>query len=222
MLPVNSWEDFFAEVKKTMYFQNIETFLNKVYEEKIVYPPRELVFNAFRLTPLEKIKVIILGQDPYHNKGEAMGLAFSVPPSIKIPPSLRNIFKEMDEDIGNKERNNGDLSYLARQGVFLFNTILTVEAGEPLTHNIKEYDAFTRDVITTISLKKEPVVFILWGAKAKFYQNAIKGKNNLVITSAHPSPLSANQGGFFGSKPFSRANKFLIEHGLTPINWNNN
>ncbi len=221
MLPVNSWEDFFKEVKKTMYFQNIETFLNKVYQERIVYPPRELVFNAFSLTPLQSIKVVILGQDPYHNIGEAMGLAFSVPSGIKIPPSLRNIFKEMDEDIRKMPRNSGDLTYLARQGVFLFNTILTVEEGSPLSHNRKEYEAFTHDVISTISLKKEPVVFILWGAKAKVYQRAIKGNNNLVITANHPSPLSANQGGFFGTKPFSRTNKFLIDHGATPINWNN-
>ncbi len=221
MRRVNSWEEFFKEVKETMYFQNIETFLNKVYSEKIVYPPRDLVFNAFTLTPFSSIKIVILGQDPYHNIGEAMGLAFSVPEGIKIPPSLRNIYKELDEDIGKKERNSGDLSYLAPQGVFLFNTILTVEADKPLSHNRKEYEAFTNDVITAISLKAEPVVFILWGAKAKIYQKAIKGTNNLIITSAHPSPLSANQGGFFGTKPFSRANAFLKEHGLTPINWNN-
>lgn len=221
MLQVKTWEDFFKEVKKTMYFQNIEIFLNKVYHDKIVYPPHELVFNAFRLTPLNTIKIVVLGQDPYHNIGEAMGLAFSVPAGCKIPPSLRNIFKEIDEDIGKMPRNSGDLSYLARQGVFLFNTILTVEEGKPLSHNIKEYEAFTRDVITAISLKKEPVVFILWGAKAKAYQNAIKGNNNLIITANHPSPLSANQGGFFGTKPFSRANEFLVKHGMSPINWNN-
>lgn len=217
---INSWEDFFKEAQESLYFQNILTFLDKVYEKK-VYPKREDVFKAFTLTPLDKVKVVIIGQDPYHQKGQAMGLAFSVPSGVRLPPSLRNIYREISSDLGITMQNDGDLTYLAEQGVFLLNTSLTVEEGKPLSHNTLEYETLTAEVLMALNKRKQPIVFLLWGAKAKVYEKYINGDNKLVLKANHPSPLSANRGGFFGCKHFSKTNKYLKKHGLEPINWQN-
>lgn len=220
MKNINSWEDFFDKAKDSLYFQNILTFLDKVYEKE-VYPKREDVFKAFSLTPLDKVKVVIIGQDPYHQKGQAMGLAFSVPSGVRLPPSLRNIYREISSDLGITMQNDGDLTYLAKQGVFLLNTSLTVEEGKPLSHNTLEYETLTAEVLMTLSEREQPIVFLLWGTKAKVYEKYINGDNKLVLKANHPSPLSANRGGFFGCKHFSKTNEYLKKHGLEPINWQN-
>lgn len=218
MKQISIWDDFFLNISNEMYFQNIKTFHDTVYKNK-VYPPRSLVFNAFLLTPLVNVKVVIIGQDPYHQVNQAMGLAFSVPKGIKLPPSLRNIFKEMENDLDIPPKTSGDLTYLATQGVFLFNTILTVEDGKPLSHDISAYKDFARDVISVLNAQSQPIVFILWGAKARAYKKYITSSNKLIIEGNHPSPLSANRGGFFHTKPFSQTNKFLKAHGIIPIKW---
>lgn len=218
MNKIQSWEDFFDYAEQSLYFRNILTFLNKVYENK-VYPRREDVFKAFTLTPLHIVKVVIIGQDPYHQPGQAMGLAFSVPSGKKLPPSLRNIFKEMSDDLNIPLREDGDLTYLATQGVFLLNTILTVEEGKPLSHNISEYETFTSEVLKVLNNAPQPIVFLLWGGKAREYRKYITSPNKLVLLANHPSPLSANRGGFFGSKHFSKTNEFLSKNGVKPINW---
>ncbi len=218
MNKIQSWEDFFDYAEQSLYFRNILTFLNKVYENK-VYPRREDVFKSFTLTPLHIVKVVIIGQDPYHQPGQAMGLAFSVPSGKKLPPSLRNIFKEMSDDLNIPLREDGDLTYLATQGVFLLNTILTVEEGKPLSHNISEYETFTSEVLKVLNNAPQPIVFLLWGGKAREYRKYITSPNKLVLLANHPSPLSANRGGFFGSKHFSKTNEFLSKNGVKPINW---
>lgn len=220
MKMIRSWTDFFNEAKESLYFQNILTFLDKVYD-KSVYPKREDVFKAFDLTPFNEIKVVIIGQDPYHQKGQAMGLAFSVPSGTKLPPSLRNIYREISSDLGITMQNDGDLTYLATQGVFLLNTSLTVEEGKPLSHNTLEYETLTAEVLMALNKAPQPIVFLLWGTKAKVYQKYINGHNKLVLTANHPSPLSANRGGFFGCKHFSKTNEYLRKHGIKPINWGN-
>lgn len=218
MKQVRTWDEFFENIAETMYFQNIQTFLSSAYQKK-VYPKRDDVFKAFTLTPLEKVKVVIIGQDPYHQPGQAMGLAFSVPSKEKLPPSLRNIFKEMSDDLKVPLREDGDLIYLAKQGVFLYNTILTVKEGKPLSHNISAYESFTSEVLKTLNNAPQPMVFLLWGTKAKEYRKYINATNKLVLTANHPSPLSANRGGFFGTKHFSKTNEFLAKYGINPINW---
>ncbi len=218
MKQISTWDDFFLNISGEMYFQNIKTFHDTVYKSK-VYPPRSLVFNAFHLTPLASVKVVIIGQDPYHQVNQAMGLAFSVPKGVKLPPSLRNIFKEMENDLGILPKTSGDLTYLAGQGVFLFNTILTVEDSKPLSHDISAYKDFARAVISVLNAQPQPIVFILWGAKARVYKKYITNSNKLIIEGNHPSPLSANRGGFFQTKPFSQTNTFLEAHGIIPIKW---
>lgn len=218
MKHIEHWEDFFKDVKTSLYFANIEKLI-AAQSEKRIFPPSHLIFNAFTLTPLSSVKVVIIGQDPYHQEGQAMGLAFSVPEGTKLPPSLRNIFKEMQNDLGGMVNVDGDLTYLAKQGVFLFNTTLTVEEGKPLSHQNSAYTSFAIDVLKCLSNQNRPIVFILWGRHARSLRKYIGGIDKYVIEGNHPSPLSANQGGFFGTKPFSQTNEFLIKHGLTPIKW---
>lgn len=218
MNEIKTWEDFWEREKDSLYLQNLKVFLN-AQDPLTTYPPRDKIFNAFKLTPLEDVKVVIIGQDPYHQPGQAMGLAFSVPSNVPLPPSLRNIFIEMADDVGGPVRTDGDLTYLAKQGVFLINTILTVERSKPLSHNIPEYKTLIVKVLEELNKRPQPIVFILWGSYARSFKKYINGPNKLVVESNHPSPLSANRGGFFGTRPFSRANNFLAKHGSNVINW---
>ena len=216
----SSWKDFFEKEKEKAYFRKLEEFLDNEYKNKVIYPPRDLVFNAFSLCPLDKIKVVIIGQDPYHEPGQAMGLSFSVPSTCKVPPSLKNIYKEIEDDCNEIFFNkDGDLTYLANQGVLLLNSILTVEQGKPLSHNTKEYDELYHNILKELDELDYPLVFMLWGGNAKKQSVYLKNPKHLVLCANHPSPLSANRGGFFGCKHFSKANQFLIQNGIEPIIW---
>ena len=216
----SSWKDFFEKEKEKAYFRRLEEFLDNEYKNKVIYPPRDLVFNAFSLCPLDKIKVVIIGQDPYHEPNQAMGLSFSVPSTCKVPPSLKNIYKEIEDDCNEIFFNkDGDLTYLANQGVLLLNSILTVEQGKPLSHNIKEYDELYHNILKELDELDYPLVFMLWGGNAKKQSVYLKNPKHLVLCANHPSPLSANRGGFFGCKHFSKANQFLTENGIEPIIW---
>ena len=216
----SSWKDFFEKEKEKAYFRRLEEFLDNEYKNKVIYPPRDLVFNAFSLCPLDKIKVVIIGQDPYHEPNQAMGLSFSVPSTCKVPPSLKNIYKEIEDDCNEIFFNkDGDLTYLANQGVLLLNSILTVEQGKPLSHNIKEYDELYHNILKELDELDYPLVFMLWGGNAKKQSVYLKNPKHLVLCANHPSPLSANRGGFFGCKHFSKANQFLIQNGIEPIIW---
>ena len=216
----SSWKDFFEKEKEKAYFRKLEEFLDNEYKNKVIYPPRDLVFNAFSLCPLDKIKVVIIGQDPYHEPGQAMGLSFSVPSTCKVPPSLKNIYKEIEDDCNEIFFNkDGDLTYLANQGVLLLNSILTVEQGKPLSHNTKEYEELYHNILKELDELDYPLVFMLWGGNAKKQSVYLKNPKHLVLCANHPSPLSANRGGFFGCKHFSKANQFLIQNGIEPIIW---
>lgn len=216
----SSWKDFFEKEKEKAYFRRLEEFLDNEYKNKVIYPPRDLVFNAFSLCPLDKIKVVIIGQDPYHEPEQAMGLSFSVPSTCKVPPSLKNIYKEIEDDCNEIFFNkDGDLTYLANQGVLLLNSILTVEQGKPLSHNIKEYEELYHNILKELDELDYPFVFMLWGGNAKKQSVYLKNPKHLVLCANHPSPLSANRGGFFGCKHFSKANQFLTENGIEPIIW---
>ena len=216
----SSWKDFFEKEKEKAYFRKLEEFLDNEYKNKVIYPPRDLVFNAFSLCPLDKIKVVIIGQDPYHEPGQAMGLSFSVPSTCKVPPSLKNIYKEIEDDCNEIFFNkDGDLTYLANQGVLLLNSILTVEQGKPLSHNIKEYEELYHNILKELDELDYPFVFMLWGGNAKKQSVYLKNPKHLVLCANHPSPLSANRGGFFGCKHFLKANQFLIQNGIEPIIW---
>ena len=216
----SSWKDFFEKEKEKAYFRRLEEFLDNEYKNKVIYPPRDLVFNAFSLCPLDKIKVVIIGQDPYHEPGQAMGLSFSVPSTCKVPPSLKNIYKEIEDDCNEIFFNkDGDLTYLANQGVLLLNSILTVEQGKPLSHNTKEYEELYHNILKELDELDYPLVFMLWGGNAKKQSVYLKNPKHLVLCANHPSPLSANRGGFFGCKHFSKANQFLTQNGIEPIIW---
>lgn len=215
----DSWKEALAEEFKKPYFTEIAGFLKKEKQAgKTIYPAGQFIFNAFNTTPFDEVKVVILGQDPYHNPGQAHGLAFSVPENVAPPPSLVNIFKEIQEDLGLQMVRTGTLVKWAQQGVLLLNAALTVEAHQPMSHSKIGWHHFTDDVIRLISEKKEHVVFMLWGGFAKGKAPLIDKSKHLVLTAAHPSPLSAHNG-FFGCQHFSKANRWLQEHGLKPIDW---
>ena len=215
----DSWKAALAAEFEQSYFQTVAQFLRKAKGEgKQIYPPGSLIFNAFNTTPLPKVKVVVLGQDPYHNPGQAMGLSFSVPKGVTIPPSLRNIYKELETDVGFTAPKHGDLTLWAEQGVFLLNAMLTVERNKPSSHRDIGWQNFTDAVIATLSRERENLVFMLWGAFAQKKGALIDGNKHLILTSPHPSPFSANRG-FFGNQHFSKANKYLEEHGLGAINW---
>ncbi|MCQ2976556.1 MAG: uracil-DNA glycosylase [archaeon] len=199
------------------YFKKIISRVNREYITKIIYPEYPNIFNAFRLTDYDQVRVVILGQDPYHGDGEAHGLSFSVREGIKRPPSLNNIFKELKDDLG-IYRTNNDLSDWGKQGVLLLNSILTVEKDKAASHKDIGWEIFTDNVIKLLNERDEPIVFILWGNYARSKKVFITNKKHYVIESNHPSPLSANRG-FFGSKPFSKTNNFLIKNGYEPIKW---
>lgn len=199
---------------------DLREFLKQAYQSNAsIYPPANLMFNAFNLTPLSNVKVVILGQDPYHRPGQAMGLSFSVPKTIPKPPSLNNVLKEMADDIGTSYSKHGDLTYWSQQGVLLLNSSLTVAEGEPLSHQNKGWEQFTTAAIDVVNEQTEHTVFILWGSKAQKAGKFIDTDKHLILTAVHPSPLAANRGGFFGSKPFSKTNDYLVQHGQTPIDW---
>lgn len=213
-----SWKNALTDEFSKEYFINLTEFIKQKYNESVVYPPASKIFEAFNLCPFDKVKVVILGQDPYHGPQQAHGLSFSVPEGQPKPPSLLNIFKELQHDLGVSPRQSGNLEHWAKQGAFLLNAILTVEASKPASHQGVGWEQFTDAVIRTIADKKEHVVFILWGAYAQKKSIFIDEKKHYIIRSVHPSPLSASRG-FFGSKPFSKTNNFLTSHGLEPINW---
>ncbi len=201
------------------YFKEIDSFLwNEIHKQKVIYPPLNLIFSAFNYVKFEDIKVVILGQDPYHGPREANGLAFSVNKGVKVPPSLRNIYKELADDLNIAIPIHGDLQSWAKQGVLLLNSVLTVEENKPGSHATIGWQQFTDQIIHSISNELEHVVFILWGNYAKTKIDLIDARKHLIISSPHPSPFSANKG-FFGSKPFSKTNNYLQDKGSTAIEW---
>lgn len=215
-----TWNEFFKKLQNEEFCLKLNDFLNKEYRDYTCYPPRELLFNAFRLTPLDKVKVVIVGQDPYHEPGQAMGLSFSVPDSVKVPPSLINIYKEIaDEYDTTVDMSSGDLTYLAKQGVLLLNSILSVREHQPFSHNIKEYELFFKDVLEVIDKQNKPIVFMLWGGSARKFKKLLHNPSHLILESAHPSPLAANKGGWFKNNHFRLANQYLKNNGVKPIDW---
>lgn len=214
----NDWDEILESEFKKEYFYKLLKYVQKEYNKKTIYPSKKEVFKAFRYTPYKNLKVVILGQDPYHGEGEAEGLSFSVKPGIKKPPSLNNIFKELHDDLGCSIPKDGSLVYWAKQGVLLLNAVLTVVKDHAASHKDIGWENFTDYVIQKINEKDEPVVFILWGNFARSKKKFITNKKHFIIESAHPSPLSAYNG-FFGSRPFSKTNNFLIKNNLNPIDW---
>lgn len=213
------WKIILAEEFKQPYFKKLMEVLKAEYDSgKEIYPSKKKVFNAFNLTSFSEVKVVLLGQDPYHQEGQAQGLSFSVPKEMKIPPSLRNIYKELQADLNIELPENGDLTHWAKQGVFLLNSILTVEKGKANAHQKIGWSKFTDRVIQKIASEKEGIIFILWGNSAIQKEYLIEGKGHTILKSAHPSPLSAYNG-FWNSKPFSKTNHILIQNGNLPINW---
>lgn len=215
----NDWDEILENEFKKDYYLKIREFLKAEYSSRIIYPPMFDIFNALRYTSFESTRVVILGQDPYHEPGQAHGLSFSVKKGIKIPPSLVNIYKELKTDIGMEIPNHGELTSWAKQGVLLLNATLTVRQGLANSHQNIGWSIFTDNIIKALNESSKPVVFILWGGNARSKKKYISNPNHLIIESAHPSPLSAYNG-FFGSRPFSRANKFLKETNQSEINWN--
>ena len=213
----NDWDEHLKNEYEKPYFQELLKFVDAEYHQKEIYPKKNEIFNAFRNTAYKDTKVVILGQDPYHGLGEANGLCFSVNRGIKMPPSLNNIYKELYSDLG-IIRNDTDLSDWAKQGVLLLNSVLTVEKDKPASHKFIGWEQFTDEIIKKLNEKEEPIVFILWGNFAKSKIKYITNPKHLVISSSHPSPFSVNYG-FFGSKPFSKTNKFLKENNLKEIKW---
>lgn len=200
------------------YFLRLQDFVEKEYEEKNIYPPEEEIFSAFNMTDFDKVKVLILGQDPYHGKGQGHGLAFSVKDGVKLPPSLRNIYKELESEYSIAMNTNGNLTSWAEQGVLLMNTVLTVEEAKANSHKNKGWEVFTDEVIRILSQREDPMVFILWGKPAEKKRELIDEGKHLVLTSPHPSPLSARRG-FFGNNHFVEANSFLADKGIECIDW---
>ncbi len=203
-----SWQAVLADEFKKPYFKDLQQFVADERKKHTVYPPEEEVFNAFKYTPDDKAKVLLLGQDPYHGEGQAHGLCFSVRPGVKPPPSLMNMFKELHNDLGCKVPNNGCLVPWAKQGVMLLNAVLTVRAHEANSHKDKGWETFTDAVIRVLAAREKPMVFLLWGAYAQKKKKLIDAERDVILTAAHPSPLSASK--FFGSKPFSAANRAAI------------
>lgn len=206
-----------VEFEKPYYKKLYET-VNKEYQSKLIFPAADDIFNTFAFTPLAEVKVVILGQDPYHGDGQAHGLCFSVKPDVEIPPSLVNIYKELQDDCGCYVPNNGYLTKWAKQGVLLLNTVLTVRAHQANSHRRIGWEEFTDAAIQIVGEVDRPIVFILWGKPAQMKRSLIKNPNHLILDAPHPSPLSAYRG-FFGSRPFSKTNKFLKEQGMEPIDW---
>lgn len=217
----NDWDNKLKIIWESDGYKKFYKIIEKEYNEKIIYPPKDYIFNALRLTPYSNTKVVIVGQDPYHGEGEAHGLSFSVQDGVKIPPSLKNIYKELKDDLGIEIAQTGDLTKWGKEGVLMLNSVLTVEKDKPASHRYLGWELLTDYIIKVLNAKEEPVVFILWGNFAKEKAKYITNHNHLIITSPHPSPFSARNG-FFGSKPFSKTNKFLKDHNLKEIDWDVN
>jgi uracil-DNA glycosylase len=213
-----SWKEALGGEFKKDYFKELHAFVKQEREDHVIFPPRDQVFSAFNACPVDKVKVVILGQDPYHNADQAHGMSFSVKKGVKVPPSLVNIYKELESDLGIPRAKHGNLQHWADQGVLLLNATLTVRAHEAGSHQKKGWETLTDHVIEFLGDHPNPMVFVLWGRYARSKARFIDVNHNLVVESAHPSPLSAN-GGFFGSKPFSKVNEGLEFMGLDPIDW---
>lgn len=214
----NNWDALLEEEFKKDYFIKINEFIDEEYATKTIYPPYDEIYNAFKLTPPEKVKVVILGQDPYHEEGQAHGLAFSTPEGRPIPRSLKNIFKEIADEYDYPIPDSGCLESWAKQGVFLLNTVLTVEEGNANSHSKCGWQTFTNNVIEILNTQNQPIVYLLWGKQAEKKKELISNPNHLVLITSHPSPFSARRG-FFGSKHFKLANEFLKNNGLDEIDW---
>ena len=215
-----SWKYGLSDFLLSPKMDALKDFLvQEKHANKVIYPPNPLIFNALNTTPIANVKVVILGQDPYHGPNQAHGLSFSVQKGVALPPSLRNIFHELHSDLGIEIPKHGDLSHWAAQGVLLLNSVLTVEAGQPTSHQKRGWEDFTDRVIDVLNEQREHIVFILWGAYAQRKGQRIDQTRHLVLKAAHPSPLAANRGGFFGCKVFSKSNNYLKQHGIEPIDW---
>ncbi|MBE5878075.1 MAG: uracil-DNA glycosylase [Lachnospiraceae bacterium] len=214
----NDWLNPLSKEFQKPYYKELFEFVKQEYSTTQVFPPADDIFNAFHLTPLHEVKVVIIGQDPYHNVGQAHGLCFSVKPDVDLPPSLVNIYQELEDDLGCKIPNNGYLVKWAKQGVLMLNTVLTVRAHMANSHHGKGWEQFTDAAIRALNEQNRPIVFILWGRPAQMKKSMLTNPNHLILEAPHPSPLSAYRG-FFGSKPFSKTNQFLEERGLKPIDW---
>ena len=214
-----SWKDVLSAEFEKDYFKNLTEFVRNEYlSGKVIYPEPKNIFNAFNLCPLDKVKVVIIGQDPYHEPHQAHGLCFSVESGVDLPPSLINIYKEIESDLGRKSITNGDLSSWANQGVLLLNSTLTVRAHSAASHSGKGWETFTDAVIRSVAQNRNHIVYMLWGSFAQKKAEFVSAQENLILKSAHPSPLSAYRG-FFGNHHFSRANEYLVANGATPIEW---
>ena len=215
-----SWKYALSEFLLSPRMDELKDFLlQQIKQDKVIYPPNPLIFNALNTTPMANVKVVILGQDPYHGPNQAHGLSFSVQKGVALPPSLRNIFHELNTDLGVPVSKHGDLTRWAEQGVLLLNAVLTVEAGQPTSHQNRGWEDFTDHVIDVLNEQREHIVFILWGAYAQRKGQRIDQNKHLVLKAAHPSPLAANRGGFFGCKVFSKSNNYLKQNGIEPIDW---
>ena len=214
----NDWKMVLNSIISEAYFQDLALFLDRDVNSYDIFPPKDQIFAAFQRCSFKQTKVVIIGQDPYHGAGQAQGLSFSVPPAFPLPPSLRNIYKELYDDL-KVIRNDGDLRSWADQGVLLLNAVLTVRSGEPNSHAKRGWEEFTQKVIQILSVEKQNVVFVLWGAYAQKLAKSIDPKRHFIIQAAHPSPLSANRGGFFKTKPFSKINEYLVGSGQESIDW---
>lgn len=214
----NDWLAALSGEFRKPYYKKLFEFVKQEYNTTQVFPPADDIFNAFHLTPLGEVKVVIIGQDPYHNVGQAHGLCFSVRPDVDIPPSLVNIYQELHDDLGCYIPNNGYLVKWAKQGVLMLNTVLTVRAHMANSHQGKGWEEFTNAAIQVLDKQDRPIVFILWGRPAQMKKSMLHNPNHLILEAPHPSPLSSYRG-FFGSKPFSKTNQFLQEHGVEPIDW---
>lgn len=214
----NDWLTSIGEEFKKPYYTELYQFVKSEYGHTMVYPSSDDIFNAFHFTPLSQVKVVILGQDPYHNEGQAHGLCFSVKPQVDIPPSLVNIYKELNQDVGCYIPNHGYLEKWARQGILLLNTVLTVRAHQANSHQGKGWEKFTDAVIQAVNAQDRPIVFLLWGKPAQMKKSMLTNSKHLILEAPHPSPLSAYRG-FFGCKHFSKVNEFLKENGIEPIDW---
>ncbi|MGN0164958.1 MAG: uracil-DNA glycosylase [Lachnospiraceae bacterium] len=214
----NDWLDAIGDEFKKPYYKELYKFVVNEYKTHVIYPAADDIFNALHLTPLKNVKVVIIGQDPYHNEGQAHGLSFSVKPGVEIPPSLQNIYKELETDLGLYYPDNGNLEKWAKQGVLLLNTVLTVRAHAAASHQGHGWETFTDAIIKAVNKEDRPIVFILWGSPARKKKLMLDNPKHLILEAPHPSPLSSYRG-FFGSRPFSKTNDFLVKNGLEPIDW---
>jgi uracil-DNA glycosylase len=214
----NDWLDVIGNEFQQEYYKNLYQFVKTEYSKYTIFPNADDIFNAFHFTPLKDVKVVIIGQDPYHNENQAHGLCFSVKPEVDIPPSLVNIYKELHDDLGCNIPNNGYLEKWAKQGILMLNTVLTVRAHQANSHQGKGWERFTDAVIHAVNNQDRPMVFILWGRPARLKKSMLTNPKHLILEAPHPSPLSSYRG-FFGSKPFSKTNQFLADNGLKPIDW---